>query len=334
VRKKTAGIPKGAKAAKAAKAAKVAKTPKEEPPGLRELVLTYIGAQVGELRERELGARIESPDAVHRMRVASRRLRSTLATFGPLFAGSQVKDLRAELRWLGTMLGPVRDVEVMRAHLQATVTTLPAQGDPAEALAGLGRELAGRHAEAQENLIQALDSPRYALLLDAFATFVTEPPWADPAHSEDRQQRHTLEALVARACARVDRAADAADAAQTVKANAGGFDVAGPELHEVRKTAKRARYAAEVAIPSAGSPARLLARRMEELQEVLGRHQDSLMARGVLQDLAGRMPENQAFALGLLTGVERAGDESVLAEYQLALAAASSDEVRGWANLW
>lgn len=124
-----------------------------------------------------------------------------------------------------------------------------------------------------------------------------------------------------RACARVDRAALAAE---------GVIDVVGPELHEVRKTAKRARYAAEVAGQSAGSPAHALARRMEDLQEVLGRHQDSLMARELLRDLAGRMPERQAFALGSLIGMERASGESVLAEYGPALAEASSDKVRDW----
>jgi len=69
---------------------------------------------------------------------------------------------------------------------------------------------------------------------------------------------------------------------------------------------------------------------MEELQEVLGRHQDSLMARGLLRDLAGRMPERQAFAVGRLIGMERASDKSALARYALALAAAFTDKVRDW----
>src|SRR5665811_568257 len=55
----------------------------------RRLLLAYLWAQIDELRSREPGARIDSPDAVHRMRVASRRLRSSLATFRPLFKGSK-----------------------------------------------------------------------------------------------------------------------------------------------------------------------------------------------------------------------------------------------------
>jgi CHAD domain-containing protein len=135
-------------------------------------------------------------------------------------------------------------------------------------------------------------------------------------------RRHTLAALVGRACARLDRAALAAK-----KAPGPG----GPELHEVRKAAKRARYAAEVAVPSVGAPARSLARRMEDLQEVLGRHQDSLMVRDLLRDLARRAPAGQAYTLGLLAGLEGAGDVQVTAaEYRPALAAASTHKVRDW----
>lgn len=86
----------------------------------RALVAAYLGTQVDELRANEPGARIGSPDAVHRMRVASRRLRSTLATFVPLFVGPASHQLRHELLWLGAVLGPVRDVEVMRDHLHGT----------------------------------------------------------------------------------------------------------------------------------------------------------------------------------------------------------------------
>ena len=282
----------------------------------REPLLAYLRAQIDELRAREPGARVDSPDAVHRMRVASRRLRSSMATFGPLFTGSQAQHQRDELQWVGTVLGPVRDVEVMRAHLHETVAVLPVDADLADVLAGLDRELAERHSHAHRNLIAAMNSPRYAALLTALAAFVTKPPWDANAAT-----RHTLPALVGRACARVDRAAKAAE---------GSLDVGGQELHEVRKAAKRARYAAEVASPSAGPAAHALAQRMEELQELLGRHQDSLMARALLEDLADRMSQGQAFALGLVTGVEHARDEWVLAAYGLALAAASTDEVRGW----
>lgn len=283
---------------------------------VRELLQSHLSAQIDELREREPGARIDSPDAVHRMRVACRRLRSSLATFGPLFAGPQAQHLRDQLKWLGSELGGVRDVEVMRAHLNQTAAILPVDADLAKVLADVDLELAERHSHAHQNLIEALNSPRYAATLASLVAFVTYPQW-----DQKGAARHTLPGLVGRSCDRVDHAAKTAE---------GMLDLAGPELHEVRKAAKRARYAAEVAAPLAGSAAQRLARRMEDLQELLGRHQDSLMARALLDDLASRMSERQAFALGVLTGVEHASDESVLAEYARALEAASTDDVRGW----
>lgn len=299
----------------------------------RRLLLTYLSGQIDELRSREAGARIDSPDAVHRMRVASRRLRSSLATFRPLFRGSKAKRLRDELQWLGTVLGPVRDVEVMRAHLHETVADLVGGEDLAAVLAQLDRELAERHSGAQAEMNTAMDGPRYATLLAALEGFVTTPPWARQAPKV--ATRLTVPALVGRACERVDRAALAARAARTglvaqvVSGDEGAPEAGGVELHEVRKAAKRARYAAEVA-SSSGPAARALAERMEELQAVLGRHQDSLMVRALIQDLADRVTKRQALALDLLIGAEQADDGSFLAAYDQALAAASTNDVRGW----
>lgn len=293
----------------------------------RPVVVAYLGAQLDELRFRAAGARANSPDSVHRMRVAARRLRSSMATFGPLFKGSHARDLRDGLQWLGVMLGQVRDVEVMRDHLHETVALVTAEAhlsadldaDLADALAGLNHELAERHSRAHQDLVAATDGPTYAALLAALDAFVSDPPWVRRSTSE--AARHTLPALVGRACTRLDRAARAAQ---------DSMDPGGPELHEVRKAAKRARYAAEVAIPYAGDESRALAARMEELQEVLGRHQDSIMVRDLLQELAARLPVRQESAFGALIEVERATDESLVAAWPEALAAASDDGVRGW----
>jgi len=303
----------------------------------RQLLVTYLSAQIDELRSREPGARIDSPDAVHRMRVASRRLRSSLATFRPLFRGSKAQRLRDELQWLGTVLGPVRDVEVMRAHLHETAAALVGGADLANVLAQLDHELAERHSRAHAELVTAMDGPRYAALLATLESFAIKPPWATrPAKVAARL---TLPALVGRACGRVDRAGRAARAARVALAgpvaqaarNVDGAPVAGGvELHEVRKAAKRARYAAEVAGSSAGPAAHALAEQMEELQAVLGRHQDSLMVRALIRDLADRVTKRQALALDLLTGSEQGADESFLAAYDQALAAASTNDVRDW----
>ena len=76
-------------------------------------------------RRRPGGAR-RLEDAVHKMRVAVRRLRSALATYRRLLDRDETDALRDELKWLGGVLGPVRDAEVIRDHLDAAVQAEPA----------------------------------------------------------------------------------------------------------------------------------------------------------------------------------------------------------------
>ena len=50
-----------------------------------EVLLTHIREQVAQVQAQDLPVRLDAPDAVHKMRVATRRLRSALTTFKPLF---------------------------------------------------------------------------------------------------------------------------------------------------------------------------------------------------------------------------------------------------------
>ena len=129
------------------------------------------------------------------MWVASRRLWSSLATFAPLFVGPTAHHRCDELLWLGAVLGPVRDVEVMRDHLHGTVAPLPVDADLVDALASLDRDLAQRHSRAHGDLIEAMHSPRHLELLAALTAFVTDPPW--PAKVS---KRHTCRGGGARMC--------------------------------------------------------------------------------------------------------------------------------------
>jgi Uncharacterized conserved protein len=103
-------------------------------------------------------------------------------------------------------------------------------------------------------------------------------------------------------------------------------------LHEVRKSAKRARYAAETAVPVAGNPATELADRMEALQDVLGEHQDSVAARALLLELsvAAHLAGEDGFTYGLLYAQELALAEEARGAYGRALRKASTRKVRQW----
>ena len=140
-----------------------------------------------------------------------------------------------------------------------------------------------------------------------------------------RQADRELPRFVARACRRVDRLARAVDEAATPADR-------DHRLHEVRKAAKRARYAAESVAPVCGRPAVRLAKRMQALQNVLGEHQDSVVARQVLREIgvAAHQAGENAFTFGLLYGLERSRGEAAQRAYPPALRAASKKSVRRW----
>jgi len=66
------------------------------------------------------------PEAVHQARVATRKLRSHLRTFGPLVDPEWTEPLRSELGWLAMGLGAVRDREVLLDRLRERAKSLPA----------------------------------------------------------------------------------------------------------------------------------------------------------------------------------------------------------------
>ncbi|KQY56777.1 MULTISPECIES: CHAD domain-containing protein [unclassified Nocardioides] len=229
-----------------------------------EVLHPHLRTQVQQLRELRGPVRADEPDAVHRMRVTTRRLRSALATFRPMLTADSSRALRDELKWLAGVLGEARDAEVLR-----------------DRLAGLGpQELAARldlrHDEGIAHVRQALDSPPCLHLFDALDALVEEPPWAPEAQAAAHD---VLGVGVRRDWKRLARRAKAAGRARTDADR----DLL---LHEVRKATKRLRHAAEVVVPVFGSPADHLAAAAKRLQKTLGEHQDSARCQQLLREFA------------------------------------------------
>ncbi len=78
-------------------------------------------------------------------------------------------------------------------------------------------------------------------------------------------------------------------------------------LHEVRKRAKRARYAAELGRDVFGKRATRLAERLTDVQDGLGEVQDTVVAEERLRAL--RLPSDSAFVAGMLVCGERSARE-------------------------
>jgi CHAD domain-containing protein len=268
-----------------------------------EVVLAYLWEQADAIRAADPQIRRDAPDSVHSMRVACRRMRSTLQSFRALLDRDRTDGLVVELRWLAGELGGSRDLEVQEERISRAVATLPPELALGPVAAQVTRFFGRRRPTASATASAALDSDRYLALLDAIDALLADPPLtdaaADPAQTD-------LPALVAKARRRTGKALRAADALPP------GHE-RDEQLHEMRKAAKRLRYATEVAAPALGTNAKRLVKRVKEVQELLGEHQDSVVARGLLRELgaAASAEGGNGFAFGWLLRDEQARAEQV-----------------------
>jgi len=264
-----------------------------EPSASAAHVLTaYLRLQVAELRSLDPKVRADEFDAVHQKRVTTRRLRGTLRSFGPVIPRPATGPLAAELSWLGGLLGAARDGEVLPWHLQASLEPVPVELIIGPVQARIQGHFAPRRAAARAALIEALDSERYATLLAGLDRLALEPPLGPQAAAPAGD---VLPAAVHRAYRQADRRMRRARRAPRGQAR----DTA---LHEARKSARRARYAAEAARPAVGRPAAKFARQMKKVQTVAGDHQDTVIARQAARDLGigAHLAGENAFTYGLL----------------------------------
>ena len=286
-----------------------------------EVVLAHIREQVTQVQAQDLPVRLDAPDAVHKMRVATRRLRSALSTFQPLFDPDVVRPLREELKWLAGELGAARDAEVMRDRVR---TAVDAQSSDMPTRAGADaaqEELDTAYRAAHDRVLAELDGDRYHQILSSLQQLAEQPPLRKPAKAPAGT---ALPPLVARSYHRVRRLVDRARA---LPAGAERDEL----LHDARKAAKQARYAGESVATVFGEDAGAFAAAMEAVQEALGEHQDSALTRERLHALALHAPSTEvAFLYGRLHAQEEARAQHTQQRFDAAWKAAGRKSVRRW----
>jgi CHAD domain-containing protein len=253
------------------------------------VVLAYLRDQVAAISHHDPLVRRDEPEAVHQMRVAAGRARSALQAFGTIIDRETTRPLCAELKWLAAALGQARDTEVLQARLTADLAAVPPALVVGPAQARITAHFTAQLTQARQIALDTLDGQRYLRLLDNLDALLADPPLTPLAA---RQAGKALAKPVRRAARRLQRALDAVPGAQD-------RDTA---IHEARKATKRARYAAEAAVPALGRTASRQAAQAKELQQLLGEHHDSVVARAVLLDLAGkaRTAGEDTFTYGLM----------------------------------
>jgi CHAD domain-containing protein len=249
-----------------------------------EHVKALLQVQVTRLLVHDPGTRLGTDEEeLHQMRVATRRLRAYLRAAGLMLAPDWVANVRSELAWLGNMLGPVRDLDVLLGHLgkECASLHLPERRAMERLLQALKRE----RAAARIVLLQALESDRYLALLDQLEIGSLSPGVVDATVS-----------LISIAGAEFKTLRRAMQES--------GPEASDNQLHHIRIQGKRARYAAELAERSIGKPATRFLRQAKTLQDLLGDHQDALVTEQRLRKLLGQARGTcAAFAVGRL--VER-----------------------------
>ena len=275
-----------------------------------EVVVAYLRGQLEELLHQDLLVRRDEPDAIHRMRVAARRMRAALQEFRRLFRGAEVENIVGGLRWLGEELGHARDEEVLCDLLLTQLDQVPVESRLGPVQARIVGHFAPRMAAAKANLSTVLGSERYMKLLDNLEALVAGPTLVTEA---EERATSVLPHLVRRSQRRVKRRMRTASDLSTGSER----DSA---LHDARKAAKRARYAAEAASPVVGKPARKSAKALKKVQSALGDHHDAVIAAEALRVLAIRANDagENSFTYGLLyeRQAERAACLAVQAERQ------------------
>jgi CHAD domain-containing protein len=273
--------------------------PGKKGPRAGEFVVAALREQVAGLQAADVQLRTEQPDAVHQVRVAARRLRSTLAAFRAILDRQVTDPVRAELAWLGLQLAEARDDEVALAHLRAVVTD-----EPDELVLGpVAARLQQMHLQEEraglDRALSTLAEARYLRLLDDLHGLAAAPPFTDGAAGPlEPVLRDAVRGSVRRLRRHIRNARRASDEER-------------PEaLHAVRKAAKRVRYATEIAAPELGG-AEDVVRVAKKIQKVLGEVQDTAVTRELCRRLgvvAFAQGEN-AFTFGRLHALEQARAE-------------------------
>jgi len=245
---------------------------------------SLLAEQYRELLANDPGVRLgEDSESLHHARVATRRARALLRAAEGLVDAEWAESLRAELKWLGALLGPVRDLDVLVEHIDSEVAGL--ERDDARAFGSIRRRLEQQHADTRSALLAAMSDPRYFRLLDRLE-HAPDVPGGNEAVS--------LEQIASRAFKRTRKAMKALPR-----------NPSDEELHRVRIEVKRARYAGELAEPALGKAGGRFVRAAKDVQDVIGDHQDACVAEIRIRELvasgraarsalvAGRLIERQ-----------------------------------------
>ncbi len=223
---------------------------------VEDVVRSFLARDVANWIKSDPLARAGDDEGIHQIRVSARRLRAEFDVVGPEVKRTPLAHLRGELRWIGSVLGHQRDLDVLRQTLLRT-TPQP------ELVSSLIHDVEHQRDVSRLLVHHSLNSPRYRQLLTGLARDVIAPPCRRRATRDAgvllpgvRRHIATLESLL----------------------DADGDNPTDDQLHQVRIAVKRCRYGIEVTTMILGPAADQLAASFTLAQGVLGDLHDTVVA--------------------------------------------------------
>jgi len=281
----------------------------------RVLLTTAMSGFLSVMRE-NLPGLLDDVDTefLHDFRVAVRRTRATLKLGRPALPEVMRRRWEPAFKWLGDMTTPVRDLDVYELDLPTMAGWL-VSGDAAD-LRAFATHLRSRRTAERRVLVRGLGSARFRRLVmewgEELARLADAPDDADPKRVTAGQ---LADRSIARAFGRV------APGGPVIRGDSPAED-----LHGLRKRCKELRYALEVFAPLIDDAARKrVVTDLKDLQDVLGRFQDSEVQRQALRGFAEEMmaegtPVGTLLAMGELIGHLDAEQDRARREFGVAFA--------------
>ena len=250
-----------------------------------------VAEQIDQLLVWDRAVRADTPDAVHQMRVTTRKIRSLLRDAQDSFGSTDSEWVQDELRELAAVLGVARDAEVLGERYQRQLDSLAPELVRGQIRERLVKGADRRYQTGLRRSLIAMRSQRYFRLLDTLDSLVAEvaaPPAGEEPAPVTIDTAYKKVRKAAKAAAEVDQ--EGAPAAE------GGEHDSDEALHRIRKRAKRLRYTA------AATGAGQVAEQAKVIQTLLGDHQDSVVSREHLikQTEAAHVAGEDTFTYGLL----------------------------------
>lgn len=323
-----------------------------DPDSPAAAVIQALKINRDKLHEYDPKVRRDEWDSVHQMRVATRELRSHMETFNGILGGEELEHIEAELKLLAGVLGHARDAEVVEERFLSLLDSEDSDVLDETTREHLRNDMGEEYRRAHRRVILTLDSDRYLDLLDSIDQLLADPPvvgaHAHAAAPPEEEPAVDLEIIddgetVVEVSKQDTTPQPQPQSAEEVEAilsehleeafkklmkrhrkavkNWENHELTLHEredyFHDMRKSAKKLRYAAEAVGAATSLKTKRLYNACKQMQSSLGDFQDAVTSRDRLVQMAeaARRRGEDTFGYGLLYQRERAIGLKSLDEY-------------------